>query len=61
MEIITLDTRSLYKITQRVNGRKYLLGYSATIDELVHVHHVDLADLVEVLEFPAGDHMVGSR
>lgn len=42
------------KVSQHVNGTRYLLGYCATIGELTR--HVDLADLVEILEFPAGDH-----
>ncbi|GAB2918874.1 hypothetical protein ACFMQL_20660 [Nonomuraea fastidiosa] len=50
VEVIQLDSRALMKVTQTVNGRKYLLGYCATIAELTK--HVDLADLVEVVAFP---------
>ncbi|SDL72500.1 hypothetical protein SAMN05421874_1282 [Nonomuraea maritima] len=50
VEVIQLDTRALMKVTQRVHGRRYLIGYCATIGELTR--HVDLAELVEVIAFP---------
>ncbi|MDX3101767.1 hypothetical protein [Nonomuraea angiospora] len=51
--MIQLDDRSLFKITQTVNGHRWLVEYAATIAAITK--HVDLADLVEVLEFPAKD------
>lgn len=46
VEVIVLNQSPLLKITQVVNGRRYFLSYSATIDGLRQ--WVDLADLVEV-------------
>ncbi|MFI7643758.1 hypothetical protein [Nonomuraea sp. NPDC049400] len=51
VEVIQLNTRPLFKVTQTINGRRYLLGYYATIADLTR--HVDLADLCEVISFPA--------
>lgn len=51
VEVITLGPRQRIKVTQTVNGRRYLLGYYGTIAQIVH--HVDLADLVEVIDLPA--------
>ncbi|WP_157548705.1 transposase [Nonomuraea candida] len=51
VEVITLGSGQLFKVTQRTNGRRYLVGYCATVGQLAR--HVDLADLVEVLAFPA--------
>jgi hypothetical protein len=53
IEIILLDSGPLMKVTQQVNGRRYLLGYCATIADVTK--HVDLADLVEVIPFPAAN------
>lgn len=38
------------KVTQQVDGRRYLLGYRGTVADATK--HVDLADLVEVIHFP---------
>lgn len=53
IEVIRLNDRPLFKITQTVNGHHYLVEYCATIAAVTK--HVDLADLVEVLDFPAND------
>lgn len=50
VEVIRLDARPLFKVTQTVRGHRYLLGYCATIAEVTK--HVDLADLCEVIDFP---------
>ncbi|MEU4511798.1 hypothetical protein AB0G05_20080 [Nonomuraea wenchangensis] len=50
VEVIQLESRALMKVCQVVNGRRYLLGYCATIGELTR--YADLADLVEVIAFP---------
>lgn len=50
VEVIQLDHRQLFKVSQRVNGRRYLVGYCGTIAQVAK--HVDLADLVEVFPFP---------
>ncbi|MEV1002628.1 hypothetical protein [Nonomuraea sp. NPDC050202] len=47
IEVITLDRRACYRITQRVNDRRYILAYTRSIYEIAA--HVDLADLVEVV------------
>ncbi|TMR24879.1 transposase [Nonomuraea turkmeniaca] len=52
VQIIVLDTTPLFKVTQVLNGRRYFLAYSASIDGLRQ--HVDLADLVEVIALPVG-------
>ncbi|MGW6504576.1 hypothetical protein [Nonomuraea angiospora] len=54
IEVIQLDDRSLFKITQTVSGHRRLVEYAATIAAITK--HVDLADLVEILDFPAHDH-----
>ncbi|MEU6710036.1 hypothetical protein ABZ897_01040 [Nonomuraea sp. NPDC046802] len=54
VELIQLDHKQLFKVSQHVNGRRYLLGYCATIAQIAR--YVDLADLVEIVQFPAGDH-----
>ncbi|MFI7419477.1 hypothetical protein [Nonomuraea sp. NPDC049684] len=51
VEIITLGARQRIKVTQTVNGRRYLLGYYGAIAQIVR--HVDLADLVEVVDLHA--------
>jgi hypothetical protein len=51
VEVILLDSAPRYKITQVVGRRRYLLAYTATVDGLAA--WVDLADLVEVIPFPA--------
>lgn len=48
VEVIQLNERQLFKVTQTVNAGRYLLGYCATIAQVTR--HVDLADLVEVHE-----------
>lgn len=50
VEVILRDTGPMIRIRQTVNGRKYLVGYCATIAQVTQ--HVDLADLVEVIDFP---------
>lgn len=50
VEAIVLNRRPLLKVTQHVNGRRYLLGYCATTSAVSK--HVDLADLCEVYPFP---------
>lgn len=50
IEVIQLDQRHLIKVCQRVNGHRYLIGYCATVAEVAE--HVDLADLVELIDFP---------
>jgi hypothetical protein len=50
VEVIRLDARSLFKVTQTVHGHRYLLGYCATIAQVTK--YVDLADLCEVITFP---------
>ncbi|MEV0382445.1 hypothetical protein [Nonomuraea sp. NPDC050643] len=50
VEIITLNQATLYRVSQWINNRRYHIAYAATIHEVAR--HVDLADLVEVLEFP---------
>ena len=51
VEPIILDARPLLKVTQTVNGRRYLLEYCRTIAHVTA--HVDLADLIEVIDLPA--------
>ncbi|MER6007405.1 MULTISPECIES: hypothetical protein [Nonomuraea] len=51
IEIITLDQRTCYRISQRVNGIRYHLGYTRRVQEIAR--HVPLADLVEVIQLPA--------
>lgn len=53
VEVIQLNARHLFKVTQIVRGHRYLLGYCGTIAEITK--HVDLADLVELIDFPAKD------
>lgn len=50
IEVIQLDARCLYKVTQTVRSHRYLLGYCASVAEVAE--HVDLADLVELIDFP---------
>lgn len=50
VEPITLDRRPRLRITQTVGGRTYLIGYAASVREVAE--HVDLADLVEVVDLP---------
>jgi len=50
VEVIMLDSGPMLKITQTVNGHRYINGYARTIADLTK--HVDLADLVEVVDFP---------
>ncbi|MFI7691816.1 hypothetical protein ACIBQ6_22295 [Nonomuraea sp. NPDC049655] len=53
VEVIVLNVAPLYKVSQTVNGRRYHVAYAATIERLAE--HVDLADLVEIYDFPAID------
>ncbi|WP_336209155.1 hypothetical protein [Nonomuraea sp. LPB2021202275-12-8] len=46
VEAIMLDDRPLLRVSHLVNGRTYLQGYCASVDELGQ-HGVDLAQLVE--------------
>lgn len=50
VEVIVLDRSPLYRISQHVNGRRYHLAYAHDVAGIAE--HVDLADLVEVLQFP---------
>ena len=50
VEAIVLNGRPRLRVSQRVNGRRYLLSYCRTIRDVEQ--HVDLADLVEVIAFP---------
>jgi hypothetical protein len=50
IEPIVLQQRPCLKITQDVNGRRYLIGYATRVQEVAR--HVDLADLVEVIQLP---------
>lgn len=59
VEIIVLNVAPLYKVSQTVNGRRYHVAYAATIERLAE--HVELADLVEVVDFPAKDHPAAAR
>lgn len=50
VEVIVLGAQQRFKVTQTVNGSRYLLGYYGRIADIVR--HVDLADLCEVIDFP---------
>lgn len=50
VEVIVINDRQRFKISQTVNGRRYLIDYCGTIAQVAK--HVDLADLVEVIPFP---------
>ena len=50
VEPIILDDRPRLRVSQTVNGRRYLLGYCATVRQVAR--HVALADLVEVIRLP---------
>lgn len=51
VEVIVLDRSPLYKVTQLVEDRRYFVAYAHDIPTLEQ--HVTLADLVEVIQFPA--------
>lgn len=51
VEVIVLNRSPLYKVTQVTNGRRYFIAYAHNVATLAT--HVELADLVEVLPFPA--------
>jgi hypothetical protein len=48
VEAITLDHRQVLRVSQRVEGRRYLITYAKTVGEVAGL--VDLASLVEVVE-----------
>ncbi|MEU7831420.1 transposase [Nonomuraea sp. NPDC049129] len=50
VEAIVLDRTPLYKITQKVNNRRYFVADCRTVHDVEK--HVDLADLVEVIYLP---------
>lgn len=50
VEVITLGRRALYRVTQVLGGRRWHVANCATISEVSR--HVDLADLVEVVDLP---------
>jgi hypothetical protein len=52
VEPIILNDRPRLRVTQTVNGRRYLLGYCANVRQVAK--HVDLADLVEVIPLRRG-------
>ncbi|MEU8151815.1 transposase [Nonomuraea sp. NPDC048901] len=52
VEAIVLDRTPLYKITQKVNNRRYFVADCRTVRDVEQ--HVDLADLVEVIQLPVG-------
>ncbi|MEV6036055.1 hypothetical protein AB0L65_33210 [Nonomuraea sp. NPDC052116] len=51
VEVIVLDTAPLYRVSKVVNDTKYFVAYCANTERLAE--HVDLADLCEVIDFPA--------
>lgn len=51
VEVIVLDQRPCYRITQTAGGRRYLLAYARRVAEVAR--HVDLADLTEVIPMRA--------
>ncbi|MEV1167363.1 transposase [Nonomuraea sp. NPDC049784] len=51
VEVIVLDQRPRFRVMQTVHGRRYLLAYCSRVQEVAQ--HVSLADLVEVIDFPA--------
>ncbi|MBB6556118.1 hypothetical protein [Nonomuraea rubra] len=55
IEVIVLNGYQRFKVTQTVGKRRYLLGYYGNLAGVLH-HVGDLADLVEVLDFPADRH-----
>jgi hypothetical protein len=59
IEVIVLNVAPLFKVTQTVNGRRYHLAYTATVDSLAQ--WVDLADLVEVIQHPAARRQTAPR
>jgi hypothetical protein len=50
VEAINLNGRQRFRISQQVGGRRYLVAYVRTVAEVAS--HLDLADLVEVVELP---------
>ena len=52
VEPIILNDQPRLRVTQIVNGHRYLLGYCANVRQVAK--HVDLADLVEVIPLPRG-------
>ncbi|MFI7126018.1 hypothetical protein ACIBQ1_10010 [Nonomuraea sp. NPDC050153] len=51
VEVIVLDAAPLYRVSKVANGIKYFVAYCATTERLAA--YVDLADLCEVVDFPA--------
>ncbi|MGN9846142.1 transposase [Nonomuraea sp. H19] len=50
VEVIILNDRPRLRVTQRVNGRRYLVADCSRAPEVAA--YVDLADLCEVIDFP---------
>ncbi|MGW6502986.1 transposase [Nonomuraea angiospora] len=50
VEVIQLNEKQLFKVTQTGPHGRFLLDYCATIAQVTR--HVDLADLVEVIPLP---------
>ncbi|MFB4280876.1 hypothetical protein ACBJ59_36690 [Nonomuraea sp. MTCD27] len=48
VEIIVLNRSPLYKISQMIKGHRYFVAYAHDVDTLTK--HVELADLVEVID-----------
>jgi len=49
VECIMLDHRQVLRVSQRIGGRRCLIGYCPTVEAVAGM--VDLATLVEVVEF----------
>lgn len=52
VEVIVLGEAARLRVTQVLGGRRWHVANCRTIREVEQ--HVDLADLVEVITFPAG-------
>ncbi|MFI7448045.1 hypothetical protein ACIBQX_11155 [Nonomuraea sp. NPDC049714] len=52
IEPIILNDRPRLRVTQTVNGRRYLIAYCASVKQVAK--HVALADLVEVIPLRRG-------
>lgn len=48
-----MDRRPRLRVTQTLGGRTYVVGDYTRPDELAQDVHLDLADLVEVIQLPA--------
>jgi hypothetical protein len=51
VEVIVLNQRPRFRVTQTVRGRRYLLAYCSRVEEVAE--HVSLADLFEVIDLQA--------